>query len=179
MTRKDMERLLIQYGDTIDVFCCHLTGNRESGEELYQDTMLKAFELMDRIRIREDEENDLLSARNYCMGIAIRLYRNQSRKEALRSHLSLDDEEFGIGYVISDGLDPEEIFIKKQRIQRIRTAIRSLPVEYREVVYLFYYAEQSIQEITETLHIPQGTAKSRLNRAKKALAKLLKEDYIW
>ena len=179
MTRKDMERLLKRYGDSIDVFCCYLTGSRDTGEELYQDTMLKTFELMDRIRIRNDEEDELLSVRNYCMGIAVRLYRNQHRKEALRTHLSLDDEEAGVGFVVSDGLNPEEIYEKKQEMLSIRAAIRSLPEKHREIVYLFYYADQSIQEIAETLHLPQGTVKSRLNRAKKTLGKLLKEEWIW
>ena len=179
MTRKDMERLLKRYGDSIDVFCCYLTGSRDTGEELYQDTMLKTFELMDRIRIRNDEEDELLSVRNYCMGIAVRLYRNQHRKEALRTHLSLDDEEAGVGFVVSDGLNPEEIYEKKQEMLSVRAAIRSLPEKHREIVYLFYYADQSIQEIAETLHLPQGTVKSRLNRAKKTLGKLLKEEWIW
>ena len=178
MTSKDMERLLTRYGDTIDGFCCHLTGSRDAGEELYQDTMLKTFELMDRIRIRDDEEDELLTVRNYCMGIAVRLYRNQSRREAIRSHLSLDDEETGLGYIISDGLNPETLYEKKQEILSVRAAIRSLPEKHREVVYLFYYARQSIQEIAETLHIPQGTVKSRLNHAKKALGRLLKEELI-
>ena len=179
MTRKDMERLLARYGDSIDVFCCYLTGNRETGEELYQDTMLKTIELMDRIRIRDNEEDELLSVRNYCMGIAVRLYRNQNWKAAIRTHLSLDDEENGIGFVISDGLNPEEIYEKKQEMLSIRAAIRSLPEKHREVVYLFYYADQSIQEIAETLYLPKGTVKSRLNRAKKMLGKLLLEELIW
>ncbi len=179
MTRKDMERLLTRYGDAIDGFCCHLAGSRDAGEELYQDTMLKVFELMDRIQIRDDEEDELLSVRNYCMGVAVRLFRNRNRREAMRAHLSVDDEENGLGYVISDGPDPEELYEKKQEVLSIRAAIRSLPEKHREVVYLFYYAEQSIQEIAETLHIPQGTVKSRLNHAKKALGRLLKEEFIW
>ena len=179
MTRRDMERLLTRHGNTIAVFCCYLTGSRESGEELYQDTMLKTLELMDRIQIRDGDEEELLGVRNYCMGIAVRLYRNQSRREALRAHLSLDDEETGIGYIVSDGLNPEELYEKKQQMLHIRAAVRSLPAKYREIIYLFYYADQSIQEIAETLHIPLGTAKSRLNRARKTLNRLLKGEFVW
>ena len=179
MTRKDMERLLTRHGNTIAVFCCYLTGSRESGEELYQDTMLKTLELMDRIQIRDGDEDQLLGVRNYCMGIAVRLYRNQSRREALRAHLSLDDEETGIGFVVSRGFTPEDLYLKQQESRSIRAAVRSLPEKHREVVYLFYYAGQSIKEIAETLHIPQGTVKSRLNHAKKELGRLLKEESIW
>ena len=176
MTRKDMECLLHIYGQSIFGFCCHLTGSRDTGEELYQDTMLKSIEIMDRIP-PPDEEDGLLHARNYCMGIAVRLYRNLSRKEALRSHASLDDEDSGIGYVVSDRETPEERVMEQQEYQRIRAAIQSLPEKQREAVYLFYYAEQSLAEIAATLHIPQGTVKSRLNSAKKMLRKLLEEDH--
>ena len=178
MTRKDMERLLARYGKAIDGFCCYLTGSRDAGEELYQDTMLKTIELMDRIQIRDTKEDGLLHVRDYCMGIAVRLYRNQIRKEAVRKHLSLDDEDTGIGYIISDGLTPENIYIKQQEIQSIRAAVRSLPAKHQEVIYLFYYANQSIKDIAETLYIPQGTVKSRLNHAKKTLGRLLKEESV-
>ena len=176
MTRKDMERLLYIYGQSIFGFCCHLTGSRDAGEELYQDTMLKSIEIIDRIPLPEEEEG-LLHARNYCMGIAVRLNRNKSRKEALRTHASLDDEDSGIGYVVSDKGTPEDRYLEQQEYQRIRAAIQSLPEKQREAVYLFYYAEQSLAEIAKTLHIPQGTVKSRLNAAKKMLRELLKEDF--
>ena len=176
MTRKDMERLLHIYGQSIFGFCCHLTGSRDAGEELYQDTMLKSIEIIDRIPLPEEEEG-LLHARNYCMGIAVRLNRNKSRKEALRTHASLDDEDSGIGYVVSDTGTPEDRYLEQQEYQRIRAAIQSLPEKQREAVYLFYYAEQSLAEIAKTLHIPQGTVKSRLNAAKKMLRELLKEDF--
>ena len=178
MTRKEMERLLARYGKAIDGFCCHLAGSRDAGEELYQETMLKTIEIMDRIEVRDDADG-LLSVRNYCMGIAVRLYRNQIRKESVREHLSLDDEENGIGFAVSDSLTPENLYLKQQESRSIRAAVRSLPEKHREVVYLFYYAGQSIKEIAETLHIPQGTVKSRLNHAKKELGRLLKEESIW
>ena len=178
MTRKDMEHLLHQHGKAIYGFCCHLTGSRDEGEELYQETMLKAVELMDRIKTSGEDPEGLIPARNYCLGIAVRLYKNMTRKEARRTHVSLDDESAGIGYVISDDLSLEELAEKEQRILLIRDAIRSLPEKLREVVYLAYYAEQTMKEIALTLHIPQGTVKSRMNDAKKRLEKLLKEK-IW
>ena len=174
MTRKDMERLLLIYGQPVFGFCCHLTGSRDAGEELYQDTMLKAIEIMDRIPVPSGD--DLLPARNYCMGIAVRLYRNKVRKEALRMHPSLDDEASGIGYVVSDGGTPEDAFLAQQEYRQIRAAIQSLPGKQREAVYLYYYAGQSVAEIADTLDIPQGTVKSRLNSEKKTLRKLLVED---
>lgn len=48
-----------------------------------------------------------------------------------------------------------------------------MEVIYREVVILFYYEQLSVKEIGRVLHIPEGTVKSRLSRAKKQLKKEL------
>ena len=172
-----MERLLHLYGSSVFGFCCHLTGSRDAGEEIYQDTMLKMIEILDRLP-DASEEDELIHARNYCMGIAIRLFRNQMRKEAIRSHLSLNDEDNGIGYVISDAATPEEQYLKQQEYKMIRGNIRLLPGKQQEVIYLFYYAGQTVSEIAEILHVPAGTVKSRLNAAKKKLKRLLEEDEV-
>lgn len=177
MTRGDMERLLHIHGRAVFGFCCHLAGSRDAGEELYQETMMKTIEILDRVP-GASEEDDLLRARNYCMGIAVRLYRNRTRKEALRTHVSLNDEDSGIGYVISNPITPEEKYLAEQEYQKVRAAIRLLPEKHRETIYLFYYAGQSIAEIAKTLRIPKGTVKSRLNAAKSMLRKHLEEDTI-
>ena len=174
MTQREMERLLTRYGPDIFGFCCYLTGSRDAGEELYQDIMLTAIERMDRIELQGEDEG-LFHVRNFCMGIAVRLNKSRLRKESRQAQVSLDDEENDFGFILSDGLTPEQRFIEQQEIRGIRDAVRSLPEKYREVIYLFYYADQSLREIAETLHLPQGTVKSRLNHAKKLLGRQLKE----
>ena len=45
----------------------------------------------------------------------------------------------------------------------------SLPEKYKLPVYLFYSADMRISEIAEILHIPEGTVKTRLRKAKNLL----------
>ena len=171
MTREETGQLFSQHGRSIYFFCLHLAGRKDIGEDLFQETVLKALEHAERI----EGGDDLLRARNYCMGIAVRLHRHQLRKETGHVVLSLDDDSTGIGYRIADELTPEESYRKKQEMQELRAAVRTLPEKMQEVIYLFYYAELSLAEIAETLHIPQGTVKSRLNTAKKRLREILEE----
>ncbi|NRA84130.1 MAG: RNA polymerase sigma factor [Gammaproteobacteria bacterium] len=57
-------------------------------------------------------------------------------------------------------------------------AINMLPTIDREVVHLFYLEQMTIQEISLVLEIPDGTVKSRLNRARNSLRdKLTGADY--
>ena len=54
--------------------------------------------------------------------------------------------------------------------------IDRLPEKIRLTVILFYIEDYSIKEIKETLHIPEGTVKSRLNKGRSLLKKWLEND---
>ncbi len=52
---------------------------------------------------------------------------------------------------------------------RVRTAVRSLPVKYREVVVLKYLQELSTEKIREILGVSDNVVYVRLNRARAML----------
>ena len=51
----------------------------------------------------------------------------------------------------------------------VREALNKLPDKFRQVVVLFYIEEFSVKEIKAILHIPEGTIKSRLSKARDLL----------
>ncbi|MCH5249036.1 MAG: RNA polymerase sigma factor [Lachnospiraceae bacterium] len=51
--------------------------------------------------------------------------------------------------------------------------VMRLDTAYREVTILYFYEQLSLKEIGKILHIPEGTVKSRLHRAKKELKKYI------
>lgn len=55
-------------------------------------------------------------------------------------------------------------------------ALRSLPEELQDVLYLHHYEGYSVTETASLLKIPIGTVKTRLSRARIALKKLLEEE---
>lgn len=55
-------------------------------------------------------------------------------------------------------------------------AVCALPPEQRTAVTLFYYEDMSVKDIARVLRLPEGTVKSRLNRARKRLREILEED---
>lgn len=55
-------------------------------------------------------------------------------------------------------------------------AVLSLPLESRAVVVLFYYEDRTVKQISELLGVPEGTVKSRLNRARQRLKRLFCEE---
>lgn len=66
----------------------------------------------------------------------------------------------------------EDLVLENEEDHELAFAVMSLPMKYREVIFLFYFEEMSIKEIESVLDINQNTIKSRLKRAKG----LLKEE---
>ncbi len=57
-------------------------------------------------------------------------------------------------------------------LSRIETErlLANLPEEQREIIVLFYLQERSIEDVAAMLDLPEGTVKSHLHRARKAMA---------
>lgn len=72
------------------------------------------------------------------------------------------------------GDEPEALMSKKQLNEFLHQAMERLPPVYRTLVTLFHREELSIREIGEITGLPEGTVKSYLFRARRAL----KEDLI-
>ncbi|MBP7935186.1 MAG: sigma-70 family RNA polymerase sigma factor [Phycisphaerae bacterium] len=60
--------------------------------------------------------------------------------------------------------------------EEIEAALRALPAEQREVVYLKVFEEQTFREIGERIGVPPNTAASRYRYALERLRGLLKRD---
>ena len=67
-----------------------------------------------------------------------------------------------------------QAYVKEEYLDLYR-AIAKLEEREKMCVLLFYMEEYSVAQIAEVLKIPQGTVKSRLNRARKQLKGLLQE----
>ncbi len=171
MTVAQFEILLRQYGDSIFGFCCYLTKNKNSAEDLYQEAILKAFSMIYKINCEDLKEDAYKSAKNYIIGIAVKLYKNETRKKMI--HTPVCDN--GIIESIKSEQDTEEDFLENEMKSAVRQAVDTLSDKFRIVVYMFYYADMSIEQIAHQLKIPEGTVKSRLNRARAVIKKEMEE----
>lgn len=74
-------------------------------------------------------------------------------------------------------IDPRPSSMLAREAERIRVldAMRSLSMEHQVVLQLSFWEGLKNREIAEVLGIPENTVKSRLDRARKALAKLLRD----
>lgn len=66
-------------------------------------------------------------------------------------------------------ISPESCIIQKELNNTVKQLVSNLPEKYRIPIHLYYSANMSVQEIAEVLHIPKGTVKSRMNKARNLL----------
>ena len=75
---------------------------------------------------------------------------------------------------LTDGENsPEETVLAKDEKDAVAQAMAELSPEYREILLLRYMQQREYEEIAQVLHIPKGTVKSRINRAKAKLKEIL------
>ncbi|MDX1770892.1 MAG: sigma-70 family RNA polymerase sigma factor [Planococcaceae bacterium] len=69
----------------------------------------------------------------------------------------------------------EQLVIQKEDDHQLVIAIMNLPIKYREVLYLFYYENLSLKELSVLIGKNENTVKTRLRRAKELLKERLEE----
>lgn len=71
----------------------------------------------------------------------------------------------------SEASVPQELYEKDEFRQTIMSIVDELSEEQRSAVMLYYFDELSISKIAEIQNVSEGTVKSRLNYARKAIKK--------
>lgn len=71
----------------------------------------------------------------------------------------------------------DELTFEAPEDSRLFEAVMKLPDKYRIVIHLFYYEEYTVAEISHMLRRREGTVKSQLNRGRKLLKEMLKEEW--
>lgn len=74
--------------------------------------------------------------------------------------------------------DPENQILREELARKIKKALGKLSPKDRKIFLYHYYYLKSSEEISQLMHIPSGTVRSRLSRGRKVLKEVLgKEDF--
>lgn len=171
MTIQELEQCIALYGKDIYSFCRHLTNDRESADDLYQDTFLEAMKKIKEIRYMDNPKS-------YFLSISIRIWKNKVRKIAWRNRIApiCGGDSLAKCVETIDADFTVEIEAEEEKTL-LWNAINNLSDTFRIPILLYYMEELSVSEIAKLLALPQGTVKSRLYNARKQLEKEL-EDYF-
>jgi RNA polymerase sigma-70 factor (ECF subfamily) len=156
-----------EYIDTLFGYALMLTRNRADAEDLLQETYFRAFRAMDNLR----EKSTL---KGWLFTILRNIWLNElRRRKTLPMHVEIHENDYLADELTGNTQDSLETLIGNEDRERVRSAIYSLPVDFREIILLREFEELSYQEIATVLDCPAGTVMSRLGRARAKLRELL------
>lgn len=143
-------RFVTEYADPILRLCLTYSLSREDAQDICQDIFLKLLENQRQFQDSEHEKAFILRcAVNACKD----LLKSASRRQTCPME---EDQVLSQPQWEEDGL---------------RDAIEKLPKHYGAAVYLFYYEGYSLSEVAQLCGCTPATARKRLSRARKLLAK--------
>jgi RNA polymerase sigma-70 factor (ECF subfamily) len=141
------------------------TGKHDEAEDLQQEIFLKVFRALDKFHRDADFSTWLSSvARNYC----IDHYRASKREKEV-----LVEDALAYDLAPAASGNPYRALEDKDRSSLVRRGLDQLPGKLREAVILRDLQGLSYQEMALRLALPEGTVKSRINRGREELARLL------
>lgn len=160
-----LEKIMVEHGNELVRLAFSYVKDAEAAKDIVQNTFIKCYKNLDSFRfdaqiktwlyrITINESKDYLKSWNYKM-VQVKSFINETTKSILPS--------------------TEKAVIDKFNNGEIKDTIFSLPKEYREIIYLYYYDSLTTGEIAEVLNIPVNTVKTRLRRAKQRLEPMIKE----
>ena len=140
-------------------FCLKLAGNREDGEDLYQDALLTAMRRFETLK-------DQSAFRPWLFRIIVNRHKNRCRSQWWRRHLPLTAEiAESAGYD-----DPSQKYESRRKLAEL---LICLPVEDRAMIVLREIEGWTTAELASMFNKPEGTIKTRLFRARAKMRKAL------
>lgn len=140
----------------------NVLNNRQDTEDAIQDAFVKIYD-----HIEDIGEVDSPRTRSYLMVVTRNVSLNVLRSRKHDSGADLDELDIAADSSMEDDV------ISQMSVEAIEDALRALPENYRDILYLTVFKEYDLHSAAELLGITYENAKQRLARARKKLAEML------
>lgn len=160
--------LMATYREPLYLLLLRMTRNTTAADDLTIETFGKAF-----LQLHRYAPTSTFGAWLYSIGVNTyidHLRRNRLDTVPLSSAEHNSEGDFIEYQIPSNQPTPEESLIRVQRDENLKRIVDNLKEPYRQIIRMRYYEDLSYEDIADRLHIPLGTVKVRLSRAKELLA---------
>jgi RNA polymerase sigma-70 factor (ECF subfamily) len=165
--------IVFRYKDKAVNFLFRYTGDRDEAEDLAQDTFVKVFRSKHLYK-------EIAKFSTWFYTIALNTAKTSLKKKSRMSTMSISDfdPENEKDFDIRDtGITPDESANAAIENYYIQQAINSLDEDFKKIIILRDIEDIDYDEIAEITGLPMGTVKSRINRGREKLKKILTEIY--
>ena len=162
--------LMDLHGESLMRYIHSILGSREAAEDAFQESWVKVMEKIDGF----DNE---MSFAPWLFRIARNAAYDALRRKRRWWPINTTRQAPESNELDKQVADPTDFGHQVEARETIGRLLKSLPPDFREVLFLRFFKDQSYEEIAEYCHLPLGTVKSRLKRGLDYLAKnLMKGD---
>jgi RNA polymerase sigma-70 factor, ECF subfamily len=157
-----LEKMMVEHGNDVLYLAFSYVKDRSIAEDLAQEVFLSVYTHLDAFQFEA-------SIKTWLFRITVNRCKDYLKSWSYKTTVVTNVIELAMG--TSKEKETINILIDKDEKARLAEIIFSLPLKYREVIYLFYFEEMSLNEITGLLNVNINTLKSRMKRAKDLLKK--------
>ena len=167
------EAVVEAYQDQVFTLALRLLSDPAEAEDAVQETFLRVYTHLPRYDWK-------FKFTTWLYRIATNICIDRLRKRKPESSLDCESPGCGDGVVsmlrdrlAADDPTPEQAILRAETCNEVQRALADLPPLYRTVLVLRYIQELSLQEISDILHIPITTVKTRVHRGREGMKQLL------
>lgn len=164
--------LFERYKKRIYHFLFRYTHNENDSEDLLQETFLRVYR-------SRNSYNRIAKFSTWLYTIALNLAKTHYKKKQKMEMVSFLNDDMHQTFEVSDMIDdhelePDRMYQKRTLVRCIEKALQKISTDFREVLILRDIQGLSYEEISEVTGFPMGTVKSKLNRGRVQLQRLLR-----
>ncbi len=173
------EEIVQRFNRRIYNICYRFTGSSDEAEDLAQEVFIKMY------RTLKSYDADKGALMTWVATLTRNLLVDHFRKskqdrltDSMDEPLSQEDEGLSLAAQLPDTAPSPDARLQTREAQEmVQRALRKLSPELREAVILRDLQDMDYRDIALALKVPEGTVKSRINRGRTELARLLSRTY--
>jgi RNA polymerase sigma-70 factor, ECF subfamily len=174
--QRAFEMLVVKYRRRIERLIARMVRDVDLVEDIAQETFIRAYKALPQFRGES-------AFYTWLYRIAVNTAKKslmQLKRDPLVSESALasgDDEDEGSSRAeneLTDGETPESLLASRQIAATVNQAIEALSEDLRQAITLREIEGLSYEDIAELMNCPIGTVRSRIFRAREAIAQKLK-----
>lgn len=144
------------YSDTVYRIAFNITKNSHDAYDVVQEVFLRLIKNRKKIK-------DSGHLKAWLIRVTVNCARTSAKRASKNAALSLDE--------ISEIIPANE-----EKSETLLAYVFALPEKYRTVLYLFYYEDMKISDISNALGISESAVKLRLRRGREKLKAILERE---
>lgn len=174
--QRAFEMLVVKYQRRIERLIARMVRDSDLVEDIAQEAFIRAYRALPGFRGESAFYTWLYRiAVNTAKKAMIGLKRDPLMTESALAGAADDDDDIRRGENdLSDGETPESVLASRQVAETVNAAVESLSDDLRQAITLREIEGLSYEDIAEIMQCPIGTVRSRIYRAREAIASRLR-----